>query len=132
MNHERKIKKLRSEGKSYRDIENELGCSRSLIAYHLNKTTKKAAIKLQTENRFQKRFDLKEKFGGKCNICGYSKCLAALHFHHVDSKNKSFCITDALWGKVKASHQEILDEAEKCILVCSNCHIEIHNPDHIV
>jgi hypothetical protein len=64
-----------------------------------------------------------ERFGGKCCICGYSKCLNALEFHHVDKEAKqesaAYVIMRWSWDRAKV-------ELEKCILVCANCHREIH------
>ena len=55
--------------------------------------------------------------------CGYSKSLWALEFHHEDRKAKSFSISKGInSGK---SLNKLLEEAKKCILVCSNCHAEI-------
>lgn len=65
------------------------------------------------------------EFGGKCEICGYSKCLAALHFHHKDHTTKSFSINAANG----VSYAKKVEEAKKCILVCSNCHVEIHEEE---
>lgn len=62
--------------------------------------------------------------GGKCSICGYNKCLAALDFHHINPNEKEFIIT----GRIR-SWNKIENELKKCVLVCSNCHREIHNPD---
>jgi len=56
-------------------------------------------------------------------ICGYSKYAGALDFHHLDEKNKSFDLSTRgltrSWVKTKA-------ETDKCILVCANCHRELH------
>jgi hypothetical protein len=63
-----------------------------------------------------------EYLGGKCSICGYNKCIKALHFHHIDPHTKEFTIsqnTNKAWEKVKK-------EIEKCILLCANCHAELH------
>lgn len=61
--------------------------------------------------------------GGKCAICGYDRCSQALDFHHLDESLKSFGLSqDGLtrsWEKTK-------QELKKCILVCANCHREIH------
>lgn len=61
--------------------------------------------------------------GGKCQICGYSKCLVALDFHHIDESSKSFELSQR---DLMRNWQKILEEAKKCVLVCSNCHREIH------
>ena len=61
--------------------------------------------------------------GGECMKCGYSKCMSALEFHHINPNEKDFGISqDGLnksWDKIKK-------ELDKCILVCANCHREIH------
>lgn len=62
-----------------------------------------------------------EKMGGKCQICGYNKCASSLEFHHKNPKEKDFDIS----GKTIA-YNKILKELDKCILVCRNCHGEIH------
>ncbi len=60
--------------------------------------------------------------GGKCEVCGYGKCLAAMDFHHVDPKMK-----DPNWAGMKNRPlDKIKDELDKCMLVCRNCHAEIH------
>jgi hypothetical protein len=61
--------------------------------------------------------------GGKCTECGYKKCLAALEFHHLDPTEKDLDPSRIL----NRSWENILIELDKCILVCSNCHKEIHN-----
>jgi hypothetical protein len=58
--------------------------------------------------------------GGACCICGYDKSLDALQFHHTDKNQKDFALSRAY------SWEVIVQELEKCILVCSNCHHEIH------
>lgn len=65
--------------------------------------------------------------GGKCIRCGYSKCITALQFHHRDPAEKDFGIGAkggmAAWSKLKI-------ELDKCDLLCSNCHAEIHAEDY--
>jgi hypothetical protein len=127
-----KILKLREQGKTYTEIQNELGCSRSLIAYHVNPLVKKKSKNRLKKNRFLIREQLKIANGGECMICGYSKCIAALQFHHREPKDKKFSITDFLWGKTSGFNKEDFEnEVLKCDLVCSNCHAEIHYPDYI-
>ncbi len=61
--------------------------------------------------------------GGSCRFCGYNRCQEALDFHHRDSSQKNFGIAakgyTRSWEKIRA-------ELEKCVLVCANCHRELH------
>ena len=65
-----------------------------------------------------------EYLGNKCNLCGYNKCFAALEFHHKDGQKKDFGLASR---GLTRSWETIKRELEKCVLVCSNCHKEIHN-----
>jgi hypothetical protein len=60
--------------------------------------------------------------GGCCQLCGYDACLAALTFHHVDPSKKRFNIA----GSHSRSWDSQRREVAKCIVVCANCHREIH------
>ncbi len=60
--------------------------------------------------------------GGGCILCGYSACTAALEFHHVDPEHKDFQINKR-WSMSK---ENLLEEIDKCVLLCSNCHRETH------
>lgn len=61
--------------------------------------------------------------GGKCMFCGYNRCQSALDFHHFDEKEKGFGISK---DGITRSWERIVKELDKCVLVCSNCHREIH------
>ena len=63
-----------------------------------------------------------EIMGGCCKLCGYSKCTAALEFHHIDPTQKDFTFSKSK----NLSWDKIDKELQKCILVCANCHREIH------
>lgn len=58
-----------------------------------------------------------ELLGGKCELCGYNKCLDALVFHHKDTSIKE---REKDWAASTF-------KKENYILVCANCHAEIHN-----
>jgi hypothetical protein len=64
--------------------------------------------------------------GGCCKVCGYNKNSAALCFHHRDADNKVFNLDARKLSNTR--WESILEEFEKCDLLCSNCHIELHNP----
>jgi len=61
--------------------------------------------------------------GGECNMCGYNKCNEALEFHHIDPEQKEFGISAS---GITRSWEKVKKELDKCLLVCSNCHREIH------
>lgn len=63
--------------------------------------------------------------GGKCCICGYDKYIGSLQFHHLDPSKKDFSISEQRRTSVDRFNI-VIDELDKCILVCSNCHCEIH------
>jgi 5-methylcytosine-specific restriction endonuclease McrA len=65
---------------------------------------------------------IKQVRGGKCMRCGYDKCLKALEFHHLDPSQKDFTISND-----RFKLQDAVTESKKCILICSNCHKELHD-----
>jgi transposase len=65
---------------------------------------------------------LLEEAGGRCALCGYSRCPAALHFHHVDPASKQFHLS--MQG-VTRSLARARAEMAKCVLLCANCHAEV-------
>jgi len=65
---------------------------------------------------------LVDEAGGNCAICGYDRCVAALHFHHLDPSTKSF----GLARKGATRRLDLLRaEISKCVLLCGNCHAEV-------
>jgi transposase len=65
---------------------------------------------------------LVEERGGACERCGFSASVAALQFHHPDPSAKEFGVSNK--GGV-ISFARLKAEADKCMLVCANCHAEI-------
>ena len=70
---------------------------------------------------------LRRAHGDACIECGYDREPTALVFHHIDPTTKSFPIGSG------ATHslEKLREEASKCILVCANCHAEIHAGTHL-
>ena len=59
----------------------------------------------------------------KCERCPEDH-IGCLEFHHEDPKEKEICISEIYrtgWGQ-----ERILEEIEKCIVVCANCHRKLH------
>ena len=61
--------------------------------------------------------------GGRCQLCGYNRCPEALEFHHLETSGKDFGISDKGYTR---SWKKIKEELDKCILLCANCHREVH------
>jgi hypothetical protein len=75
-----------------------------------------------TRRRRRVKAELVAEAGGRCMLCGYDRCVAALQFHHVDPAAKRFSLSHA---GVTRSLERARHEARKCVLVCANCHAEL-------
>lgn len=74
--------------------------------------------------------------GGACSLCGYSRSIAALDFDHVGpdgspfsahgkrNDRKEHLVSVLLARATLAGFDKAIAEAQKCVLVCSNCHRE--------
>jgi len=86
--------------------------------------------------KYQKIRGLKRKLhlidlrGGCCEKCGYAKNLASFDFHHKDPEGKESQLD--MRKLSNSSMKWIMEEFEKCEVVCANCHREIHSPDLII
>ena len=80
------------------------------------------SIESNKRNRDKNRAILCELKINGCAICGYNKCDNALEFHHVNPADKKFNITIPHIG-----NKNLVEELNKCILLCANCHRETHN-----
>lgn len=84
---------------------------------------KKCRVDAVAKKRRNLKLKAVELKGGKCQICGYNKCVDALDFHHLDESVKSFCIASKGYTRAWSAVEK---EINKCILVCANCNREIH------
>ena len=65
-----------------------------------------------------------EAMGGECVCCGYNKCIESLQLHHVNPSEKEKAIS--YWLRNPHAWDKIVKEIRKCVLLCANCHSEIH------
>ena len=99
-------------------------CENALTGRKIKYCSVKCKNKSATD-RFRKNQKLKavEYMGGCCQLCGYNKCVGALHFHHLDPSEKDFALSKTgstyVWDDVKK-------ELDKCVCLCGNCHSEVH------
>lgn len=139
-----------SNGGTWRTMANRFGCSVSTIRHYLDKyglqtsfalTKSRPRLKCSREKtpeeraagveavrrrRFKLRDMAIEFLGGKClrTSCGYHRFKGALEFHHKDpnEKEQGFLLrgTTYSWERIK-------EELKKCVLLCANCHREVHD-----
>jgi len=92
--------------------------------YYRCKKCRVEAVSAKRRNLKVKAIEYK---GGKCERCGYSKYVGALEFHHLDPTKKDFSIGH---GSIK-SWARTKEELDKCIMLCSNCHKEVHHEERL-
>jgi hypothetical protein len=85
---------------------------------------KKCAVEAVQKRRDNLKILAVEYKGGKCENteCGYSKCVGALEFHHIDG-DKEFGIASKGYTR---SWESVKSELNKCVMLCANCHREVH------
>ena len=94
-----------------------------LTEYNKSNRCKKCIVEAVKKRRAKvKQLSLLYK-GNKCEKCGYSKCSDALEFHHKNSEEKEFGISSKGYTR---SWKKVKEELDKCILLCANCHRELH------
>lgn len=64
---------------------------------------------------------LVEAFGNECGVCGYNKSISSLCFHHLDPIGK-----ETILSSICKSWKVTVEEARKCVMLCMNCHGEVH------
>jgi hypothetical protein len=83
---------------------------------------KSEAVKLWRKNT---KARIIESMGGGCQICGYKKCDSALALHHIDPSQKDISLSS-----IRANPKNwisVVEELRKCVLLCHNCHSELHS-----
>ena len=118
------ILKLDEHGFSTKEIMEQTGCARESVLYVTSQEyrTKNHARKCRSVR--DGMVELKRLAGGRCSVCGYDKCLYALDFHHLDPRKKDNSVCNLLRSKsIKAAAAE----SKKCVLLCANCHRELHD-----
>lgn len=71
----------------------------------------------QKRRRAARKAALIEARGGCCSDCGARVHVAVFEFHHRDAAGKLFALSE-----FNGALSRLLEEAEKCDLLCANCH----------
>lgn len=81
----------------------------------------------EDSRRISKQIYLSYK-GNVCEECGYDKCQSSLTFHHNDPNVKEIQFSDLneRVNNIEELKQNLLEELNKCSLLCFNCHKEKH------
>lgn len=75
--------------------------------------------------RKQRKLDLIDYKGGKCERCGLESNIPTIYaFHHKNPDEKDFALSKK--GHTH-SWEKCIIEVDKCMLVCQNCHAIIHH-----
>ena len=94
--------------------------------YKKNSDTRKLEIRkrqLKIKDEIQKL-----KLSNGCSICGYKKSARALTYHHTSDNKEHNVSRMCTQGR---SLKNIFEEISKCICVCMNCHLEIHEKEDL-
>lgn len=98
---------------------------------------KPAKERVQRESRIINKLNLREvrddlvlSYGGKCERCGYAEFSSALNFHHLDPTTKEATVSTFIGSYCNnpsiEKWERVITEANKCILLCANCHTSLH------
>lgn len=79
-------------------------------------------IKQKIDKVSKTRYEV-DSFKTECIKCGETKKYM-LDFHHIDSNEKEFHISNEIWNK---NINAIKNEIKKCVILCSNHHREYHH-----
>jgi hypothetical protein len=79
--------------------------------------------KITYEKQLARKVECVKYKGGKCIVCNYDKYIGALDFHHVNPEEKEFNIAQLR----SYSLEFLIKELDKCVLLCKNCHAEVHH-----
>ena len=118
----RKAQNMNLHRKWVRFNKPPINYSREEINKRYYKNNREEVYKRKMERRKRLKKEAVKIAGGQCKNCGYNKCLSALEFHH-NKEDKESDISTLLKNE---SRQKLLKEASKCILLCANCHRELH------
>lgn len=100
-------------------------CKICARAYHKSAYTEKYSDRIAVRNKT--RADIAKqmlndyKSNHPCIMCGES-CLSCLDFHHKDPLLKDFTVSQRQNGSLLL----LMEEVQKCVVVCRNCHAKIH------
>lgn len=91
------------------------------------KENREAVSQRQKDSRNKKLQLLINMKGDKCERCQITYPPEVYDFHHIDPRIKSFTISNEMGRSLKS----LIIEAEKCALLCANCHRLLHKEERL-
>ena len=83
------------------------------------------ASKRRTQDEFKERKLKRANIG--CEYCGHVGHPDEFDYHHKDPTTKISSVSDMVG---RGSGQAIIDEENKCVLICKPCHADVHYPNY--
>lgn len=116
-----KILELTACGMRPSEIAKDLDIHITTVYYHTNEKIRRRMIDRLLDLKKENKRRAVELLGGKCQKCGYSRCLDALVFHHRNPHEKELVVSGSphSWKKLE-------NELTKTVLLCCLCHTELH------
>lgn len=103
-------------------------CSKHYMAWRTKNNPdyfRKTEQKRKDRTKAYKKIIVLER-GGKCEECGYSENIHCLDLHHLEPHDKEGEPTKIFR---RPNLDDIRKETDKCIILCKNCHNDVHHPD---
>ena len=94
-------------------------CQNEYVKGHYRKNKQQYLDKNKRRKNEARDYVIQSKKDGSCNVCGESRWWV-LDFHHIDNK------TDDVSRMLNMGLKKIKIEINKCILLCANCHRDLH------
>ena len=114
-----KILELHEAGQSYNEISRELGCAKSTISYHIGEGQKsKTNLRNRNSKGKKRQYVSAVKESSPCADCKINYPAHVMEFDHING-DKSYNISQMVHN---CSWDDLLEEIDKCEVVCANCH----------
>jgi ribosomal protein S27AE len=127
------VMRLPPKEKLIDEIKNCIVCGSEFFAHHFNRRYCYSCLPYEvdqtdayrTRKRAVKRELLKYK-GSECINCGYNEHEGSLQLHHRNPSEKEFAFSKVTLSHLGFSMSDLKREADKCDVLCANCHAEVH------
>ena len=119
------VPRAKPEAKTRRNTKNEQRKEAILPKHDTRKYSDRSQYLIRAVHKRRKKIrQMSVEFkGGKCERCGYDRCIEALEFHHTDPSKKDFNVSQRGYTR---SWKRVMEELDKCIMLCANCHRELY------